>query len=215
MKLYSFFRSSAAYRVRIALNLKGLSYETIPVHLAKQGGQQFSEAYRQLNPTQLVPTLIDNGLAIGQSVAILEYLEETHPEPALLPADAAGRARVRAIMQSIACDIHPLNNLRVLKFLKHELDVGNEQRDDWYRHWIAIGLEAIESMLAGSAETGLFCHGDTPGLADALLVPQMANARRLGCDENAIPTIVRIDKACMELEAFRLAAPDNQPDAEV
>ncbi|NYT78204.1 maleylacetoacetate isomerase [Alcaligenaceae bacterium] len=215
MKLYSFFRSSAAYRVRIALNLKGLSYETIPVHLTKQGGQQFSETYRHLNPTQLVPTLIDNGLAIGQSVAILEYLEETHPEPALLPADAAGRARVRAIMQSIACDIHPLNNLRVLKYLKHELGVGNEQRDDWYRHWIAIGLEAVESMLANSGDTGLFCHGDTPGLADALLVPQMANARRLGCDENAIPTIVRIDKACMELEAFRLAAPDNQPDAEV
>lgn len=214
MKLYSYFRSSAAYRVRIALNLKGLSYETIPVHLTKEGGQQFAEAYRHLNPAQLVPTLVDDGLAITQSVAILEYLEETHPEPALLPADPAARARVRAIMQTIACDIHPLNNLRVLKYLKHELGIDVEQRDAWYKHWVARGLEAVESMLARSADTGLFCHGDKPGLADALLVPQMANARRLGCDESVLPVIVRIDKACMQLEAFRLAAPENQPDAE-
>lgn len=214
MKLYSYFRSSAAYRVRIALNLKNLSYEIVPVHLLKDGGQQFSETYRSLNPTQLVPTLMDDEQAIGQSVAILEYLEETHPEPALLPADAPGRARVRAIMQAIACDIHPLNNLRVLKYLKHELGVDDDGRNEWYRHWVGLGLAGVEAILAGSPHTGRYCHGDQPGLADALLVPQLFNARRLGCDESAYPTIVRIDEACAQLGAFQLAAPANQPDAE-
>src|SRR5690554_6914363 len=207
MKLYGYFRSSAAYRVRIALNLKGVEYETVPVHLLKDGGQQFSDSYKALNPTALVPTLVDGDLAIGQSMAILEYLEETHPEPALLPADPAGRARVRAIAQTIACDIHPLNNLRVLRYLKHMLEVGDAQRDDWYRHWVGLGLSAIEDMLVQSAQTGRFCHGDQPTLADILLVPQVFNARRLNCDLSAMPNIVRIDAECNTLEPFIAAAP--------
>jgi maleylpyruvate isomerase len=214
MKLYSYFRSSAAFRVRIALNLKGLAYDTVPVHLLKDGGQQLSDSYRAINPTALVPTLDDDGFCVGQSLAILEYLEETHPDPALLPPDARGRARVRAIAQSIACDIHPLNNLRVLKYLKHELKVEDAARDEWYRHWVQVGLASIETMLAGSSDTGRYCHGDQPGYADACLVPQLFNARRYGCDESAIPTIVRIAAACAELPAFQQAAPANQPDAE-
>ncbi|UYO94864.1 maleylacetoacetate isomerase [Pollutimonas sp. M17] len=214
MKLYSYFRSSAAYRVRIALNLKGLAYETVPVHLLKDGGQQLSDSYRSLNPTALVPTLVDGDLAVGQSMAILEYLEETHPAPTLLPADAKGRARVRAIAQTIACDIHPLNNLRVLKYLKHEMGVGEEAKNEWYRHWIAQGLSALEAMLAASPETGRYCHGDQPTFADLCLVPQLFNARRFGCDESAYPTIVRIDAECAGLAAFQQAAPANQPDSE-
>lgn len=214
MKLYSYFRSSAAYRVRIALNLKGLPYETVAVHLLRQGGEQLLPEYRRLNPTALVPTLVDGDLALGQSMAILEYLEETHPEPALLPADAAGRARARAIAQTIACDIHPLDNLRVLKYLKHEMKVSEESKNAWYRHWVELGLAGVEGMLAGSAATGEFCHGDRPSFADLCLVPQVANARRFECDLSAMPTIVRIDARCQELEAFRQAAPANQPDAE-
>lgn len=214
MKLYGYFRSSAAYRVRIALNLKGLDYETVPVHLMKDGGQQFSDAYQALNPTSLVPTLVDGELAIGQSMAILEYLEETHPEPALLPADAAGRARVRAIAQTIACDIHPLNNLRVLKHLKRGLGVDEDAKNAWYKHWINVGLSSIEAMLAGSPATGRYCHGDELTLADVLLVPQVFNARRFDCDLSAMPTIVRIVDACSELDAFARAEPARQPDAE-
>ncbi|MGB6104541.1 MAG: maleylacetoacetate isomerase [Pusillimonas sp.] len=214
MKLYSYFRSSAAYRVRIALNLKGLAYDTVPVHLLKEGGQQFSASYRALNPTALVPTLVDGDLSVPQSMAILEYLDETYPEPPLLPGDAVGRARVRAIAQSIACDIHPLNNLRVLRYLKHDMKVSEQDKDAWYRHWIDVGLPAIEAMLANNAATGRFCHGDLPTLADLCLVPQLFNARRFGCDESAIPTIVRIDAACAELDAFSQAAPERQPDYE-
>ncbi|UHL65465.1 maleylacetoacetate isomerase [Paralcaligenes sp. KSB-10] len=214
MKLYSYFRSSAAYRVRIALNLKGLRYETMPVHLLRHGGEQLSDAYRALNPTALVPTLVDGDLTVGQSMAILEYLEETHPEPALLPADAPGRARVRAIAQIIACDIHPLDNLRVLRYLKHEMNVSEEAKNAWYRHWVVEGLTAIEKLLAGKPQTGRYCHGDRPGFADLCLVPQVANARRFECDLGAMPTIVRIDAACAELPAFQQAAPANQPDAE-
>src|SRR5690606_37107295 len=214
MKLYSYFRSSAAYRVRIGLNLKGLAYETVPVHLLKDGGQQLSPGYRALNPTALVPTLVDGDLSVPQSMAILEYLEETHPDPALLPDDAAGRARIRAIAQTIACDIHPLNNLRVLKYLKHNLKVSEQDKDDWYRHWVGVGLASIEAMLANHPSTGRFCHGAQPGLADLYLVPQLFNARRFACDESAIPTIVRIDAACAELDAFRQAAPEQQPDYE-
>lgn len=213
MKLYGYFRSSAAYRVRIALNLKGISYETVPVHLLKDGGQQFSESYKALNPTALVPTLVDGELAIGQSMAILEYLEETHPDPALLPADVAGRARVRAIAQAIACDIHPLNNLRVLKHLKHELRVDEEAKNAWYRHWIDVGLTSIEAMLAGNPATGRFCHGDQVTLADVLLVPQVFNARRFECDLSAMPTITRIVDTCCALDAFVRAEPAHQPDA--
>lgn len=214
MQLYSYFRSSAAYRVRIALNLKKIPYEYLGVHLLKNGGEQFAPAYRHLNPAALVPTLVDGDVSIGQSLAIIEYLDETQPEPALLPEDAAGRARVRAIAQTIACDTHPLNNLRVLKYLKNELKIDEEGRNAWYRHWVGLGLGAVEAMLAESPATGKFCHGDAPGLADICLVPQVYNARRLQCDLSAMPNIVRIDAACREMQAFELAAPDNQPDAE-
>lgn len=213
MKLYGYFRSSAAYRVRIALNLKGIDYETESVHLLKDGGQQFSEAYQALNPTGLVPTLVDGELVIGQSMAILEYLEETHPQPALLPTDVAGRARVRSIAQTIACDIHPLNNLRVLKHLKHGMGLGEEAKNDWYRHWISVGLSSLEAMLAGNAATGRYCHGDKVTLADVLLVPQVYNARRFECDLSAMPTVTRIADACAELDAFQRADPARQPDA--
>ncbi|WP_203564836.1 maleylacetoacetate isomerase [Bordetella pseudohinzii] len=214
MQLFSYFRSSAAYRVRIALNLKGLPYDYKPVHLLKDGGQQLSEGYRALNPAALVPTLVDGDHVIGQSLAIIEYLDETHPAAPLLPATPAARARVRAIALSIACDTHPLNNLRVLKYLKHEVKAAEEVKNAWYRHWVDTGLAAVESMLANSSETGRFCHGDTPTLADLCLVPQVFNARRFGCDLTAMPTILRIDEACNALLAFQKAAPENQPDAE-
>ncbi|OZI36511.1 maleylacetoacetate isomerase [Bordetella genomosp. 1] len=214
MQLYGYFRSSAAYRVRIALNLKGLAYESVPVHLVKDGGQQLSETYRALNPAALVPTLVDEGAALGQSMAIIEYLDETRPEVPLLPSDPLGRARVRGIAQAIACDTHPLNNLRVLKYLKHELKVSEDAKNGWYRHWVAVGLEAVERMLAASEATGRFCHGDTPTLADLCLVPQVYNARRFDCDLSAYPTIVRIDAACNAVKAFIDAQPQNQPDAE-
>lgn len=212
MKLYSYFRSSAAWRVRIGLNLKSLPYDVIPVHLLKDGGQQHRDDYRRMNPSALVPTLVDGDLELGQSLAILEYLDETHPEPPLLPGSAAQRARVRALAQTIACDLHPLNNLRVLRYLKHDLDLGDAQRDDWYRHWVALGLQAFEALLVNSAQTGRFCHGDQPTLADVLLVPQVFNARRFHCPLDHLPTILRIDAACAELEAFQRAAPENQPD---
>ncbi|HLT99168.1 MAG TPA: maleylacetoacetate isomerase [Burkholderiaceae bacterium] len=214
MKLYGYFRSSAAYRVRIALNLKGLDYEHVSVHLLKDGGQQFSESYKSLNPTSLIPTLVDGELAIGQSMAILEYLEETHPKPALLPSDAAGRARVRAIAQTIACDIHPLNNLRVLKHLKNGMGLDEETKNDWYRHWIDVGLNSLEAMLANSPATGRYCHGDEVTLADVVLVPQVFNARRFNCDLSTMPTVTRIADTCSELDAFILAEPARQPDAE-
>lgn len=214
MKLYGYFRSSAAYRVRIALNLKGLDYEHVSVHLLKDGGQQFSESYKSLNPTSLIPTLVDGELAIGQSMAILEYLEETHPKPALLPSDAAGRARVRAIAQTIACDIHPLNNLRVLKHLKNGMGLDEETKNDWYRHWIDVGLNSLEAMLANSPATGRYCHGDEVTLADVVLVPQVFNARRFNCDLSTMPTVTRIADTCSELDAFIHAEPARQPDAE-
>ncbi len=214
MKLYGYFRSSAAYRVRIALNLKGLEYEAVSVHLLKDGGQQRSESYKALNPTELVPTLVDGELALGQSMAILEYLEETHPEPALLPRDPAGRARVRAIAQTIACDIHPLNNLRVLQHLKRELKVDDDTKDAWYRHWVDVGLRGVEALLANHPATGRFCHGDQVTLADVLLVPQVYNARRFDCDLSGMPTITRIVEACASLDGFQRAEPARQPDAE-
>ncbi|HLR77441.1 MAG TPA: maleylacetoacetate isomerase [Burkholderiaceae bacterium] len=214
MKLYSYFRSSAAWRVRIALNLKGLDADIIPVHLLRDGGQQTRPDYLALNPAGLVPTLVDGDVVLNQSVAILEYLEETRPEPALLPADPAARARVRAIVQTIACDIHPLNNLRVLRYLKNNLQIDDASRDEWYRHWVELGLSAVERMLADSPDTGRFCHGDQPTMADVLLVPQVGNARRLDCDLAAMPNIVRIDAECNTLDPFIAAAPARQPDAE-
>lgn len=214
MKLYSFFRSSAAYRVRIALNLKSLDYEYAPVHLRRGGGEQFADAYRRLNPQSLVPTLVEGGHALAQSLAIIEYLEETHAEPPLLPRAAADRAYVRALAQIVACEIHPLNNTRVLGYLSSELGVSDEARTRWYQHWVALGLEAFETRVAHDARTGRFCFGDTPGIADCCLVPQLANARRFECDLSGYPALVRIERACNELPAFQQAAPGRQPDAE-
>ena len=214
-KLYTYFRSSAAYRVRIALALKGVAHEAIRVHLARNGGEQHSPAYRDKNPQGLVPAFeLDEGTVLTQSLAIIEYLDETQPGPALLPADAVGRARVRAIAQGIACDIHPINNLRVLQYLGGQLGATQEQKDAWYHHWIATGLQGLEAMLAGHPDTDRVCHGDTPTLADCCLVPQLFNARRFNCPLDAYPTLLRIDAACAELPAFQQAAPGAQADAE-
>lgn len=213
LQLYTYFRSSASYRVRIALHLKGLPFESVPIHLLRDGGQQHGAAYQRINPAELVPALMDGGHAVTQSLAILEYLDETHPMPALLPADALGRARVRALAQTIACEIHPLNNLRVLQYLERDLQVDEATKADWYRHWITLGFTALESLLAQSPETGTFCHGHTPGLADCCLVPQVANSRRFDTPLEAFPTIRRIEEACLALEAFQRAAPAVQADA--
>jgi len=218
MKLYSYFRSSASYRVRIALNLKGLPYETVPVHLLRNGGEQFSPEYRKLNPDALVPALVDKAdggeRALTQSLAIIEYLEETHPAPPLLPADPLDRAFVRGIALSIACDIHPINNLRVLRYLVRDLKVSEDDKNAWYRHWCEQGLASLETMLSRDSRTGRFCYGDAPSLADCCLVPQIANAQRLNCDLSAMPTLMRINEACLALDAFAKAAPARQPDAE-
>ena len=215
MKLYTYFRSSAAYRVRIALNLKGMPYTAIPVHLVRDGGQQHQAAYRAKSPLGTVPVLeTESGETLTQSLAIIEYLEETHPLPPLLPVTAESRARVRALAQTIACDIHPINNLRVLQYLGREFGISQEQKDAWYRHWIDAGLAAVEKLLAGDARTGTFCHGETPGLADCCLVPQVFNARRFNCPLDDLPTIRRIVDACERLPAFLKAAPAAQPDAE-
>ena len=211
MRLYSYFRSSAAYRVRIALNLKRLDFEYVAVHLTK--GEQRGELYRSLNPQALVPTLADELGTFTQSLAIIEYLDETHPEPPFLPGDAAGRARVRALAAIVACDIHPLNNLRALQYLKETLGVSEEAKNAWYRHWIELGLSALEAQVAASPRTGLFCHGDTPTVADICLVPQLANARRLPIPLEAYPTLLRIESNCQKMDAFANAAPARQPDA--
>lgn len=213
MKLYGYFRSSAAYRVRIALNLKGLDYDNLAVHLRRN--EQRADTYLAHNPQGLVPALeTDDGRWLTQSLAIVEYLDETHPELPLLPADAPGRARVRAIALQIACDIHPLNNLRVLRYLKNPLGHDQDTIDTWYRHWIALEFAALEQQLATSKATGVFCHGDLPTLADVCLVPQFANALRVDCDLAPYPTIRRIHDACQHLAAFQDAAPARQPDAE-
>ena len=211
--LYTYFRSSAAYRVRIALRLKGLDHTNVPVHLLRNGGEQRSATYSALNPTQLVPTLVDGDMVLGQSVAIMEYLEEAYPTPALMPTDVQQRARVRSLVQTIACDIHPINNLRVLQYLDQPLGLPEAARNTWYRHWVTLGFDALETMLAASSHTGRFCHGDTPTLADCCLVPQVANARRFSVPMEPYPTLVRIDAACRTLEAFQQAAPENQADA--
>ncbi len=214
LRLYTYFRSSAAYRVRIALALKGLAYESEPVHLLRGGGEQLQAAYRTLNPAALVPALQDEGAMLTQSLAILEYLEETHPAPALLPPDAPGRARVRALALAVACDIHPLNNLRVLRYLSHMLQVPEAARNTWAQHWIALGFAALEEDLARSPHTGLCCHGDAPTLADCCLVPQVFNARRFGLDLAPYPTVLRIAEHCEGLAPFQAAHPARQPDAE-
>jgi maleylacetoacetate isomerase len=212
MLLYSYFRSSAAYRVRIALNLKGLAYEYVPVHLVK--AEHRAAAYMTIHPQGLVPALRDDGGILTQSLAIIEYLDETHPQPPLLPSTPAARARVRAIALLIACEIHPVNNLRVLQYLARNLGVDEASRNQWYRHWVSTGFDALEGQLAGDSQTGRFCHGETPTVADVCLVPQVANARRYEVPMDAYPTIARIDAACRELPAFADAAPERQPDAE-
>jgi len=214
IKLYNYFLSSASFRVRIALNLKGLPFEYIPVPLTKGGGQQFTPEFKSLNPAALVPVMVDGDQVLAQSLAIVEYLEETHPAPPLLPLKAADRARVRAIALSIACEIHPLNNLRVLRYLRRTLGVTEEAKNAWYRHWVETGLAAVEPLLADDPRTGAFCHGDLPTMADVFLVPQIFNAQRLDCDLSHIPTVMRIFDRCLALPAFAEAAPAKQPDAD-
>ncbi|MFS8935378.1 maleylacetoacetate isomerase [Cupriavidus taiwanensis] len=214
LKLYSYFRSSASFRVRIALELKGLSYDYVPVHLLKEGGQQLKPEFRAVNPDGLVPALADGEHVLQQSLAIIEYLDEVHPEPKLLPGTALDRAYVRGLAQEIACEIHPLNNLRVLKYLKHTVGVADEVKDAWYRHWIELGFASLQANLERSGKAGRFCFGDTPTLADLCLVPQVFNAQRFNIDVARYPAIAKIYEACMALPAFQKAEPKSQPDAE-
>jgi maleylpyruvate isomerase len=214
MKLYDYFRSSASYRVRIGLKLKGLEYESVPVHLLRDGGEQLKPAYRAVNPSALVPALQDGGATITQSLAILEYLDEVHPMVPLMPRDALGRARVRSLALAIGCDIHPINNLRVLRYLVKDAGLTEEAKNAWYVHWVQEGFAALEFELANSADTGRFCHGDTPTIADCFLAPQVFNAVRFNIDMTPYPVIVRIDAALRELPAFAAAHPSAQADAE-
>jgi len=214
MKLYSYFRSSAAFRVRIALNLKGVPYEVVPVHLLKSGGEQFGEAYTRTNPLSLIPALEDGGQVLTQSLAIIEYLDERYPEPPLLPADPLSRAYVRAVALSIACDIHPLNNLRVLRYLVRELGVSDEKKDFWYRHWVELGLGQLDRVVMSGGRSGRYTFGDQVTIADLAIVPQIFNARRFGCDLAKAPTLNAIADRCIQLDAFANAQPSAQPDAE-
>lgn len=212
-QLYGYWRSSAAYRVRIALNLKGLEYEQVPVHLARDGGEQHRPQFHEISPQAQVPVLRHGARLIRQSLAIIEYLDELHPDPPLLPAVSRDRARVRALAMAVACDIHPLNNLRVVQYLERELGASPEQRTAWMQHWMALGLAGLEAQVADHPSTGDFCEGDTPTMADCCLVPQLYNARRYGLDLTPYPTLLRIDAACQTLAAFQDAAPEQQPDA--
>jgi maleylpyruvate isomerase len=211
IKLYNYFRSSASFRVRIALEIKGLPYDYAPVHLLK--GEQLAPDFVKLNPDALVPVLCDGNDVLNQSLAIVEYLEETHPEPTLLPGSPSNRAHIRAIALAIACEIHPLNNPRVLKYLKNTFNVEEEARNDWYRHWVRLGFAALETRLSQSPLTGAYCVGDTPTLADLCLVPQVFNGKRFDVAVEDYPTLARIFAHCMEQEAFQRAAPAVQPDA--
>ncbi|NKB38443.1 MAG: maleylacetoacetate isomerase [Gammaproteobacteria bacterium] len=213
IKLYSYWRSSAAYRVRIALNLKKLEHEIVPVNMLKDGGEQHSEAYKTINPQGLVPTLQDGKSTITQSLAILEYLEEKYPRIALLPADLEQKAKARQLAQIIACDIHPLDNLRVLKYLKNELAVSDVAKDDWYAHWIRLGFAAFESALDKNSPTGGFCLGDAVSIADLCLIPQMYNAHRFNINLDNFPRLCEIEKNCLQLQAFARASPEQQIDA--
>lgn len=215
MKLYSYWRSSAAYRVRIALNLKQLAHEIVPVHLINNGGEHHAAEYRALNPQEFVPTLLDGARVIRQSLAIIEYLDETYAGAmTLLPSTARERARVRSLAYVVACDIHPLNNLRVMRFLEREFSTPQVERDRWTRHWITEGLHALEVLLADNSSTGVFCDGDAPTIADVCLIPQVYNARRFGVDLAAYPTVTRIEQQCLALPAFDAAKPENQADAQ-
>ncbi|KNZ31634.1 MAG: maleylacetoacetate isomerase [Methylibium sp. NZG] len=211
MQLYNYFRSSASYRVRIALALKGLKYDYLPVHLAHN--EHLQEGYAQLSVSKLVPVLKDGDKLLSQSLAIIEYLEETHPEPPLLPGDAFARARIRALTLDVACEIHPLNNLRVLRYLVHDLKVSEDDKNRWYRHWVESGLEVVERQLREHPATGRFCHGDTPTMADCALVPQIANAQRFDCRLDHVPTVMRIHAECMQLDAFAKTQASACPDA--
>ena len=210
MELYNYFRSSASYRVRIALALKGLAYDYKPVHLAKN--EQFTESYAAVSAARLVPLLRDGEHTLTQSLAIIEYLEETHPEPPLLPTDPPGRARVRALALDIVCEIHPLNNLRVLRYLTRDLKLGEDDKNRWYRHWVETGLETVERQLA--AQPATYCHGEQPGMADCVLVPQIFNARRFECRLDHVPQVLRVFDACMKLDAFERTRPEHCPDAD-
>lgn len=211
MKLYNYFRSSASFRVRIALNLKGLDYDYLPVHIAR--GEHKTGPFSAISPDMLVPLLEDDGERFTQSMAIIEYLDEIHPEPALLPHDPVGRAHVRALAQTVACEIHPLNNLRVLKYLVRELKLGDDAKNTWYRHWVREGMLAFERQLA-LRPASLYCWGDTPTLADCCLVPQVFNGQRFDCDFSGLPRTMAAFEACMQLDAFQRAQPSRCPDAE-
>lgn len=214
--LYSYWRSSAAYRVRIALNLKQLAFEARPVHLVRDGGEQHVAGYKAINPQQLVPVLLHGRRVLQQSLAIIEYLDEHFPGSApLLPVGDRERARVRALSLAVACDIHPIANLRVMQFLQQEFDASEEQRTRWTRHWIGSGFDAIETWLAEHPDTGAFCQGDVPSMADACLIPQVYNAQRFGVELDRYPSIARIHATCMALPAFQQASPEKQPDAPV
>jgi maleylacetoacetate isomerase/maleylpyruvate isomerase len=213
-KIYSYWRSSAAFRVRIALNLKGMNYEIIPVHLLKNGGEQASDSYERKNPNRLVPLLEDGDIQIHQSLAIIEYLEDIQAQPALLPKSALDRAWVRSLAMDIACDIHPLNNLRVLRYLTKKLDISNEGKDVWYQHWVQIGLISLEKQLHLDPRVGRFAYGDEPGLVDICLVPQLFNALGSKMDITAYPTLLRIFNECMKLPAFIDASWEKQIDSE-
>lgn len=215
MQLYNYFRSSASYRVRIALALKRLDCELVPIHLLKH--EQTSDGFAAIAPAKLVPLLKvggeDGDELLTQSLAIIEYLDEVHPEPSLLPGNAFDRARIRSLAQDIACEIHPLDNLRVLRYLVHEMKVSDADKTRWYRHWVETGLEVVEQRLAGDARTGRFCHGDAPTLADCVLVPQVLNAQRFECRLDHVPTVMRVFDACMELDAFAKTQPSAYPEA--
>ncbi|HOY34652.1 MAG TPA: maleylacetoacetate isomerase [Piscinibacter sp.] len=211
MQLFNYFRSSASYRVRIALALKGLDYDYMPVQLARN--EHFKESYAALSPARLVPLLKDDERIVTQSLAIIEYLDELHPQPPLLPGTALERARIRALALDVACEIHPLNNLRVLRYLVHDLKVSEDDKNRWYRHWVETGLEAVEQQLASHPATGRFCHGDAPTLADVVLVPQIHNAKRMDCRLDHVPTVMRVFEACMAHDAFAKTQPSACPDA--
>jgi maleylacetoacetate isomerase len=213
LRLYGYWRSSAAYRVRIALNLKGLEYEQVPVHLARDGGEQHRPEFAATNPQKFVPVLQHGHRLVRQSLAIIEYLDEIWSDPPLLPSTARDRAHTRSLALLIACDIHPLNNLRVMQYLEREFNAPQSERDVWMRHWIVEGFHAFESLLVEDLARGTFCEGDTPGLADCCLIPQIYNARRFGVDLAPFPTIRQIEAACLALPEFDAARPENQPDA--
>jgi maleylacetoacetate isomerase/maleylpyruvate isomerase len=211
MQLYNYFRSSASWRVRIALALKGLDCELVPIHLLRH--EQLAEGYGTLAPSHLVPLMKVGDELISQSMAIIEYLDEVHPEPRLLPGDPFDRARIRSLAQDMACEIHPIDNLRVLRFLVHEMKVSESDKTRWYKHWVETGLEVVERRLAGDRRTGRFCHGDTPTLADCVLVPQVMNGQRFECRLDHLPTVMRVFGECMSLAAFETTQPSAYPEA--